>query len=373
MKTIIQRAYRTAWRGIAGRKRSPSQRMHLAFLFFAALVGYVSAGFNLMLGLTSPVHGAVLVGFSSIVTWMWYRSRWRGETRRMAWWFCLLTLFVVLPVNWLFNQGMHGPTLMFFLMTAAYSLGVLPQRGGQRSLVLAGFICVPPLLVALDYFYPRWTAPYLERADQALDLGVSYLLNVAILLVMVNGHMARIRREQQRSASYATRLQALARLDSLTGLLNHGAFHAQAASRLDEVARGVPHVLFACDLDHFKQINDVYGHPYGDDVLRVFARLLREVAEASGGIAGRCGGEEFAVLLPGMDAEQARGFDHRLRGACISHVMPHGAIRYSSGLAPALPGESSTCWFERADRALYAAKLAGRNRLSMRSAPVLKE
>lgn len=364
MKRLISQGYQTVWQLIVGRHSSPLQRMHLAFLFFAALVGLASAVFNLALALTSPHHNGALLVFSSIVIWMWYRARWHGEARRMAWWLCLLTLFVILPLNWLFNQGMQGPTLMFFLMTAAYALGVMPHDGWQRRLVLMGFVVMPLLLLMLENANPHWIAPYSEQVGQALDLGVSYLLNVAILIVIVSGHMGRIQREQQRSASYAAQLETLARLDSLTGLLNHGAFHAELQSRLPDIAKGKPYVLLSCDLDYFKHLNDTYGHPYGDEVIRTFAGLLRQTAEEAGGVAGRCGGEEFAVLLS-TGLEQAKAFDRQLRVLCHDHCMRHGAIRFSSGLASAVPGETIPRWTERVDRALYTAKAAGRNRLAI--------
>lgn len=347
-----------------GRAQTPVQRMHHAFLLFAALVGFVAAVFNVVMGLSPLGYGIALAVTSLFILWMWYRSRWRDDYQRMAWWFSVLVIFVFIPVNWFFNQGMQGPTLLFFLMAAAYSLGLVPYRGWQRCLVIAGFLAMPLLLIVVEYRVPSLVAPYPSRAQQAADMIVSYYLNVAILLVLVTGHLARIKTERRRSQSYAARLEELARCDSLTGLLNHGAFHALAEAHLESVAHtGRPCCLLTCDLDHFKRINDTHGHPYGDRVIQYFADRLREVAGDIDGIVGRCGGEEFSVLLPGAAAQAARGVDGRLRELCRLAPMLHGEVHLSSGLAEASGEMTVAHWFERADKALYVSKANGRNRL----------
>ncbi|MDW5376609.1 GGDEF domain-containing protein [Halomonas sp. HP20-15] len=364
MKVWGRRFAARGWRVVVGDANSPLQRMHLAFLFFAAWVGAFSGAFNVVLSLSPPLYGLALEGFASIVLWMWYRSRWRADAERMAWWFCLMIIFVMMPINWLFNQGMSGPTLMFFLMAAAYSLGVIPAHGWRRWLVLAGFLIMPALMILLESRHPRWVEAYPSVAQRATDLIVSYYLNVAILLIMVSGHIRRVKSEQRLSRDYAARLREQARRDSLTGLLNHAAFHATAEARLALAGDRSPGwALVIYDLDHFKQVNDKYGHPYGDKVLLHFAALLSEVAQLYDAIVGRCGGEEFCVLMPRASQALIETFDGRLRERCCSQPLAQGEIHFSGGGALAPEEGSVTLWFERADRALYAAKHAGRDRL----------
>ncbi|WP_162500790.1 GGDEF domain-containing protein [Modicisalibacter coralii] len=366
MVTTWRRIQAACWRLVAGEALSPLQRMHLAFLFVAALTAAISGAFNVIVGLSSPTYALVLEGIALAVLWMWYRSRWHGDVVRMAWWFCLLAIFGIMPLNWLFNQGMSGPTSMFFLMGAAYALGVIPSCGFRRWVVLAGIVGMPPLMILLEYHHPGWVTDYPDRFSRALDLGVSYLMNVAILLILVSGHLKRVRREQRVSRRYAERLRELARRDSLTGLLNHAAFHERVAIRQGECRHdGTSAALLTYDLDHFKWLNDTHGHPYGDTVIVRFADCLNDVASDFGAVVGRCGGEEFSVLIAPATPAEMLAFDTRLREACRARPLAHGDIQFSGGGALLETDGPVSRWFERADRSLYAAKSAGRQRFSM--------
>jgi GGDEF domain-containing protein len=116
-------------------------------------------------------------------------------------------------------------------------------------------------------------------------------------------------RKQQRE------LRSLADTDPLTGLVNHRGFHEALARELGRAWReGAQLSLVSLDLDDFKAVNDNWGHPYGDEVLRaIAAKLIRSVRV--GDIAARIGGEEFALILPGADAEQGREIAERARAA----------------------------------------------------------
>jgi diguanylate cyclase (GGDEF)-like protein len=173
-------------------------------------------------------------------------------------------------------------------------------------------------------------------------------------------------------SSRAERARTLRRLlmrDSLTGLLNH----TTTKERLDgEVARamrqGTPLAFAFLDLDHFKSINDTYGHPVGDGVIRNMARLLQGRLRRSD-LIGRYGGEEFAVILPDTPVGDAARVmeDLRTRFAAIEqHAGTGGGIFYatfSCGVAGVPPSLSAAALTETADQALYRAKQAGRNRV----------
>ncbi len=177
------------------------------------------------------------------------------------------------------------------------------------------------------------------------------LLALACLLV----HASRERRH----------FRSLSRRDGLTGLYNHTRFFEQATEALRKAYRnGQPTTLVLADIDHFKQVNDRHGHQCGDQVLGRVAGRLREVFGEDGCI-GRVGGEEFAIILPGDDAETAAEAIDRLREnlnktrAGDSEV----GITISFGLAEARPNEDIGQLRQRADRALYEAKDAGRNKV----------
>lgn len=169
-------------------------------------------------------------------------------------------------------------------------------------------------------------------------------------------------------ARYHEEIYQLATHDSLTGLMNRRHFaellDAEAARGLRRAPRAVLAIL---DVDHFKAINDQHGHLEGDGVLRQLADILRRLVRA-GDLLARIGGEEFAVLMPDTDVEQARAFAERVRQTVESAAfMPGGAPRQvtvSIGLAAMAEDRLQRSELLRtADRALYAAKEAGRNRV----------
>jgi len=164
-------------------------------------------------------------------------------------------------------------------------------------------------------------------------------------------------------------LESRASHDDLTGLLARGAFWQQLeeASALAD-RNGKPLTVAFVDLDHFKAINDVYGHLAGDSVLRHFAGLLRKTVGQQD-IIGRLGGEEFAVVMQETTLERGRVTSLRLSSAVRSTPCPSepDAIAYtvSIGMAQREPTETVENLMRRADQALYDAKHAGRNCVSL--------
>jgi diguanylate cyclase (GGDEF)-like protein len=151
--------------------------------------------------------------------------------------------------------------------------------------------------------------------------------------------------------------------DGLTGLKNHRAFQeslhsaAQMAERLQQ-----PLSLVMFDIDHFKQFNDTYGHPAGDELLRQVAQVLRESARAYD-VAARYGGEEFALLLPNTALEQAVQVAERLRQQIRAIENPHAPVSASFGVATYRRGTPPATLVYEADAALYRAKRNGRDQV----------
>jgi diguanylate cyclase (GGDEF)-like protein len=151
--------------------------------------------------------------------------------------------------------------------------------------------------------------------------------------------------------------------DGLTGLKNHRAFQealhsaAQMAERLQQ-----PLSLIMFDIDHFKQFNDTFGHPAGDELLRQVAQVLRESARAYD-VAARYGGEEFALLLPNTTLEQAVQVAERLRQQIRAIENPHAPVSASFGVATYRRGTPPATLVYEADAALYRAKRSGRDQV----------
>ncbi|HUF14249.1 MAG TPA: diguanylate cyclase [Longimicrobiales bacterium] len=182
--------------------------------------------------------------------------------------------------------------------------------------------------------------------------------------------MLRIKRLQDELEEKNRELERLSISDGLTGLFNHRHIHQELWEEFERVQRTEePLGVAMMDLDHFKQVNDTYGHQAGDAVLEEVARILRETAREIDKL-GRYGGEEFMAILPDSDLDAATVFAERVREAVEEHTFDVGLdqtirLTVSAGVANYPNGsiENPDLLVDWADRALYAAKKAGRNRV----------
>jgi diguanylate cyclase (GGDEF)-like protein len=167
-----------------------------------------------------------------------------------------------------------------------------------------------------------------------------------------------------------TRAQAellrLACTDQLTGLQNRRGFdEAATAAIADASEANLPAVALMCDIDHFKAINDRFGHEFGDAVLTQIGEVLRAFAADNDILVARHGGEEFAALMVGATPEQAMAYAEGLRQLCalreISHKGTSINVTVSVGIAASQGSADLTKLIRAADDALYAAKRRGRN------------
>jgi diguanylate cyclase len=191
-------------------------------------------------------------------------------------------------------------------------------------------------------------------------------VRVDALHLLLCASLARIEHLQQA----LERSRCSAQRDSLTGLAVRGRFDTSLRDAMRHAqSRSGALGLLILDIDHFKHVNDTYGHLVGDDVLRVVARLVAdEVGEA--GLAARIGGEEFAVILPDMSLPQSTALAQRIRQAVVRRTVIErgtgkqlGPVTCSIGAAGYRPGESADDLFDRCDATMYRAKRGGRNRV----------
>lgn len=163
-------------------------------------------------------------------------------------------------------------------------------------------------------------------------------------------------------------LHDLAWRDYLTGLFNRRYFFERGPKLIAEARRAEqPTSVAILDIDHFKRLNDQFGHDAGDEALRIFAGELSEILTGRPHLLARLGGEEFALLLPGLDEAAAQLLTEAIRDQVARRPMTVAAqslsLTVSIGLASLLATDSLDTALRRADRALYAAKQAGRNRV----------
>jgi diguanylate cyclase len=220
--------------------------------------------------------------------------------------------------------------------------------------------------------FGRDLAASAEAISRSTDAGTPAIDEVARLttamLHRVRSAEARLESATREASDLRKELEEArdnARRDPLTDLPNRRALEEAYAA---QAASGAPICLAVCDVDHFKSVNDRFGHAVGDRVLKAIAEALSQTC--NGHLVARYGGEEFAVLFTGVSVAAAHAtLDSARATVAVKRYRlresdaPLGEITFSAGLAAAAPGDGLSTVFHRADRLLYSAKTAGRNRL----------
>ncbi|SMF70221.1 sensor domain-containing diguanylate cyclase [Allosphingosinicella indica] len=264
-----------------------------------------------------------------------------------------------------------GPILGVMVLTVLAAVAMLFvvawRRGSEEVRAFALAWAVPMLALAASELF-NLDGQFLGGGSQLVVL-VSSALQTLWLSVATTFRLSRFRNERDAARAAQVELRDLAQRDSLTGLLNRRGFvgHADAAlAGVDEVDGSF--ALLLIDVDHFKSINDTFGHDAGDEVLRrIGARLEALVGPSS--FAGRLGGEEFAIGVTNLSDQGLRLFAERARSAMadlsLTDVLGAGRrLTVSIGVAETTTVCAFQLVYRCADQALYAAKNAGRNRAS---------
>jgi diguanylate cyclase (GGDEF)-like protein len=255
---------------------------------------------------------------------------------------------VGIAIGVVLTGGAHSPAKSWLLVPAIS----LPARFSKRGLNAGVGIVLVALAAVTIAAEPGEVAdnPQLFIFPAAL-IGATMAMSIAL-----------------RSAEIQHRSESV--MDQLTGMLNRKALESRTVE-LEHQSRiaGQPVGLIVCDIDHFKQVNDRYGHAKGDAVLSDFAYRIRKELRAYD-LAYRLGGEEFVVLVPGGDLETTRDLAERLRAVTEAATVERVRVTASFGIAASgKDGLDFAALFERADEALYHAKAGGRNRVCTAEAP----
>lgn len=197
-----------------------------------------------------------------------------------------------------------------------------------------------------------------ERAlSEALDCGADDFIQKPVGREELRARL----RAADRIMSLQRQLIAQTRIDSLTGLLNRTAFSDEITERRAELDATDRISICLCEIDHFKRINDTYGHDFGDEALKIVARIASDEAP----IVARIGGEQFALAFPILDAAEASRWCDVVRKSVEDQEIatPEGPIKFTAsfGVAEWLVGETLLQAMIKAERALLKAKSTGRN------------
>ena len=320
----------------------------------AALTGLFILGLVSQMNLIGWTHGRMMITFVSgtLLLWLILRSSPK-RFKQVGWAYEVLSL--IESISALVYVPVDELRILWFYTNIPCVFILLGQRAGWAvtGLTIGGFLLINQQL----------EQPY---SPSAVATGV---LAMVYFAVSFHAYVDRSISYFKRMRDYNNQLQDLASHDPLTRVLNAGAYYRACDQQIHASQRANQSfaVLFI-DLDHFKSINDTYGHAIGDDVLRAVAQTLQGTVRRSD-IVGRIGGEEFSVFLPNTQMLGAPQLAETLRLAIASiHIEVDGVrlkITASIGVAAKrYEQETMQAIQQHADQAMYEAKRGGRNRVS---------
>jgi len=324
------------------RRRFRDDYQFAMIVLFGALAAVVISGFVVYRYLAGFYFGGTvnLLIVISVLLVLVYAVR-SGRTQRAGQIFAIVTVIACIASTAMFGRTgiLWGYLVLWinFLLT------------GRRFALVANLILMTVLIIETSLF-------------QSVLEGVTYI--VTALLVTTFGYIF-----AERLARYQTQLEMLALQDPLTFAGNRRMMRRDLTAAISTHRRsGQAYALMLLDLDHFKALNDGHGHEIGDKALREFSDLVREQIRGEDGFY-RFGGEEFVLLLPDHGAEHARQAAESLHDR-ISGKLAYDeyVLRFSAGVAVLGEDEDWPSWLTRADKAMYQAKYAGRDRIVLASA-----
>lgn len=331
----------------------------LALFIAHAWLGYASwmavGGYALWMG--------AVMGF---ITWA-YASGWCHTLRDPG----MFLLHQLTAISGVLGLLVAAPQVAFqaLVMLIAFSADGFLARS-RTSFLLTWVATLLAVAVIVGWRGPQMRMTTDTAMGQMLAIGVvlGAVVRCSTLVTFFRNMQYRLGIANEKLATALTQIEVLARQDEVTGVANRRGVMERLHQCLESAQRdGTPLCVVLLDVDHFKQINDSFGHDGGDRVLKAFGALLSSQLRAGDG-AGRYGGEEFLLVLPDTDLLQAGELIERLRQriaqASWAQTIGTGArVTATFGIAQYRPGESVEAMIARADAAMYSGKSAGRNRL----------
>jgi diguanylate cyclase (GGDEF)-like protein len=328
---------------------TPVPKLFAVGAFASVLAGFILIRFALGLFYQVPAkltHLAVFFAASVVLDLMIYDLP-RGTLQHAFFYqmpFCLIQAWSASTII-RSERRSHADRILFCLLTLSaiyYIVKIYAAIAAGSGTTAADYLASPFALIS-----------------QALGAMLIVATGVAMLGVMVKEII-----DEARASS---------EVDALSGIYNRRGFMERVAPLLQDGGDDGPGTLILIDLDRFKLVNDTYGHHTGDEVIRQFSRVLLGLMPSQAA-AGRLGGEEFAVLLPRVSLADARVLAHGMRATLASKRidgLPETvAITASFGVAAITAEEPLEMAMRRADKALYAAKAGGRNRVECADPPM---
>ncbi len=278
---------------------------------------------------------------------------------------CLFLNFILVPVTFFMCGGVRSGMTLYFL-TCLYIIvpSVIDNRQRLVTFIVSVLMFCAVIFVS-TFVRPSWVKA-VDDVTWYYDVIISLVLNAICIYYMTQLTINSYENERRAKDALNARLEELAVMDELTGLYNRREMFERLGNRRN---RGVAQKRFLVmlDIDNFKKVNDTYGHVFGDQVLSEISRVIKEnLGQHSSEFAARYGGEEFLYILFNPTVEEAFERAEKIREAVYGikyseHEELHVSI--SCGFAEFPFGEDINETLKRADKLLYQAKNAGKNRI----------
>ncbi len=338
-------------------------RVYLTYAIDALMLAlFAWAGMtHALVPIGSALVGLAICGCFAIAIWQGWNLRFREPSLALPQMLAGATAQVVF-LGWAPEVG------FFFLLGLLITLSIGALQLTTRQLFLWSGACAAGAGVAIYVAGERLVFPVSSPLHQALVwVGfVAVLARFTYFSAYVSHLRETLRQRNKQLASSNEQVTQLATIDELTRVYNRRYMTnllAEEKSRLERT--GLEFCVALLDLDHFKSVNDTFGHAKGDEVLQAFAETALASIRATDYL-GRHGGEEFLVLFPATSREAVPAAAERIRAATAVRdweaIAPGLALTVSIGIAACRRGETIDQVVDRADKALYEAKHAGRNR-----------
>lgn len=349
-----------------GKDHPLNYRIYMIFFFECLAISIPSAITNTLLGkgLFGIIFQWSYILFCTVV--LFVPLRWRMAISKPL---LVFVTFVYVPFLFFQTAGYDGTAGLFSLL--GFLLLTIMFRAKARVVLVVSNIAVWICICVLQYLHPELVVPHGGEQAKFMDYIVALVLSasgIAILGVYIRnafeGEQTRISSLLRSEEKTNQQLAELSNRDPLTGAYNRRFLSQFLTQRLNAAAQEDTRLnIMQLDIDHFKAINDTWGHGFGDEVLvRCTAAMQEQLRKDD--VLARMGGEEFALVLTNMGPAEAKEVANRTRRAVSEIVFENGAhITVSIGLVQARQGERLDSVLDRADKCLYEAKNAGRDRV----------
>jgi diguanylate cyclase (GGDEF)-like protein len=342
------------------------RRVALASIALSVLAGLFAAALHATQEQVAPLDRVVPLAMAAtlacIGVWSWFRPLQFLPSVYAA--VAVVALAIVVPAWWYVAEAWRTPGVRLVDTLPPFSAALVPLTLGMIAFLPPRQALVGAFIAWLGFALPILLYLSLHSNELQTPRGQEIALTLGPVMLLVLAFIPLHRELQRRMGALAderARMQALAERDGLTGLYNRRAGESLLGASLMGESGQLELALF--DIDHFKRINDGWGHDVGDAVLREVARRCIALL-AEGEVVARWGGEEFLLLdrapaggTPGARAEALR------RAIAATPFDDAGVVTASFGVVRVLPGEGAASLLKRADAALYEAKRGGRNRV----------